>query len=142
MVVPFWRAAPPAAALDRFAEYGPPTGVSVFGFELLSVVLLSVLLYAAVRARSPARTCWAVAWAAMVGTLLLLPVYFVPTNLALLGRDLSLRQVPGELQAWYAWNWVRVGLAFVAVVFGCLALTVREPARQPTRRPSRHPHGR
>lgn len=30
--------------------------------------------------------------------------------------------VAGELRSWYAWNWVRTGLAFVAVVLGSIGL--------------------
>lgn len=67
----------------------------------------------------------------MVGTLLLLPIYFVGANLAMLTEGFPVQDVPGELSAWYAWNWARTGLALLATVLCGLAL--RGPASEPGR---------
>lgn len=126
VVVPSWRRLDPAAALAQFAKDGPMAGATLFPFEFASVVLVGVVLYAAVRRRSRAWPAWALSWACMVGTLVLLPAYFLAANDALVNGTLPLDQVSAALQSWYAWNWVRTGLAFVALFFGCVALGFRD----------------
>lgn len=120
VIVPHWRALDPAAFLSHFASYGPATGATLFPIEVASVVLLAAATYLS-RGRS-GQTPWALATAAMVGTLLLLPIYFVGANLALLEPGFPPAAVAGELAAWYGWNWVRTGLGMAATVLCTVAL--------------------
>ncbi|HKD96037.1 MAG TPA: DUF1772 domain-containing protein [Micromonosporaceae bacterium] len=122
VVVPMWRAMDPAAFLRQFATYGPLTGGTVFPFEVASVVLLGVAGYSATRRRLPSRLMWVLATACMIGTFVLLPVYFLHANLAMLRSDFPPQHVHSELAAWYRWNWVRTGLGLAAAVLSCVAL--------------------
>ncbi|HVV18447.1 MAG TPA: hypothetical protein VHF06_03375 [Pseudonocardiaceae bacterium] len=119
VVVPGWRAMAPAEFLRRFAVEGPVTGATVFPFEVASVVLL---VFVAVRCRG---VLWVLAAAAMVASLLLLPIYFVHANVALLDPAFPVGAVPGELTAWYRWDWARAGCGLVAAVLSGVALCRR-----------------
>lgn len=121
VVVPAWRAMDPAAFLAQFGTTGPATGATVFPFELAALVLFGVSGYSAVRARRPGRGAWCLATVCMLMTFALL-IYFVPTNLAMLDPAFPPHAVPGELAAWYRWDWVRVGAGIAATVLGCVAL--------------------
>jgi hypothetical protein len=114
----------PAAFLPHFAVYGPVTGATVFPFEIVSVLLLASTTYSTVKSRRAGRLAWALATASMVGTLVLLPIYFVPADLAMLNPSFPLQAVHAELTAWYRWNWLRTGLGIASAVLACVALTV------------------
>ena len=122
VVVPYWRSMDPGAFLGQFGTSGPALGATLFPFEVIATLGLAVITFVAVRRRSAARAWWAAATACMVGTLVLLPVYFVGANLAMLSEDFAAANVPGELAAWNAWNWVRTGLALAATVLCCIAI--------------------
>lgn len=123
VIVPYWLAMAPAAFLRQFAAYGPATGATVFPFEVASVLLLSITTYSTVTSRRPGRLTWALATAGMVGTFLLLPIYFVGANLAMLDPAFPLQAVHAELTTWYRWNWVRTGLGLASAALACHALT-------------------
>lgn len=125
VVVPHWRSMDPTAFLDHFGTYGPALGATLFPLEVISTLALAVTTFLAVRNRSIARAWWAAATACMVGTLVLLPVYFAGANVAMLSEDFSVENVPGELAAWNAWNWARTGLGLVAAVLCCIAIQRR-----------------
>jgi hypothetical protein len=122
VIVPNWRAMDPTAFLRHFATEGPVTGATVFPFEVASVILLCLAAYSAARNRRPGRLAWALAAASMVGTFVLLPIYFLPTNVAMLDPAFPPHAVPAELAAWYRWNWARTGLGLTAAVLACAAL--------------------
>lgn len=122
VIVPHWRALEPTAFLPHFAVYGPLIGSVQAPIEVVSALLLGICAVVS-RAGRPA---WTVASVAMVGTLVLLPIYFLPANFAMLDPGFPPGAVPGELTAWSAWNWVRVGLAVAAVVASCAALAARQ----------------
>lgn len=122
VIVPRWRAMDPAAFLAQFPIDGPATGATVFPFEIASVVLLCVTTYTTAKSHRPGRVAWALATAGMVGTLVLL-IYFVPANLAMLDPAFPPQAVPAELTSWYRWNWVRAGLGLVSAALTCIALT-------------------
>jgi hypothetical protein len=113
----------PVAFLSQFATYGPATGATVFPFEAASVVLLGITTYSAVKGHRPGRLAWALAVSCMVGTLLLVPIYFLDANLEMLDPAFPPRAVPAELTAWYRWNWLRTGLGLVSAALACIALT-------------------
>jgi hypothetical protein len=123
VIVPQWRAMDPAAFLRHFAMYGPATGATMFPFEVASAVLLAITTYSAVKSHRPGRLTWALATSAMIGTFVLLPIYFVPANLAMLDPAFSPQSVHAELTAWYYWNWIRAGLGLASAVLACIALT-------------------
>jgi hypothetical protein len=123
VIVPHWRAMDPAAFLPHFAIYGPATGATVFPFEVASVLLLGSATYSTVKSHRPGRLAWALATSAMVGTFLLLPIYFVGANLAMLDPAFPPQAVHAELTAWYHWNWVRTGLGLASATLACSALT-------------------
>lgn len=125
VTVPHWRSMDPAAFLAHFATSGPATGAVLFPIEVTSVLLLGITTYASIKGRRPGWIPWAMATAGMVGTIVLLPIYFAGANIALLDPDFPLQAVPGELTSWYRWNWVRTGLAVVATAVGCAALAAR-----------------
>ena len=131
VVVPHWRSMDPSAFLDHFGTYGPALGATLFPFEVISTLALAVTTFLAVRNRSVARGWWAAATACMVGTLVLLPIYFAGANVAMLSEDFSVENVPGELAAWNAWNWARTGLGLVAAVLCCFAIQRRPAASRP-----------
>jgi hypothetical protein len=124
VIVPTWRAMDPTVFLHQFGTSGPATGATVFPFELASVVLLGVTTYRSVKRRRPARLLWALATASMVGTVLLVPIYFWNANSALLDPGFPPRAVPAQLSAWYGWNWARTGLGVVAAGLSWAALAV------------------
>lgn len=128
VLVPYWRSMAPAAFFEYFGTYGPLTGATLFPVEIAATVLLGIVLYAALRGRSSGRFAWAVAWLCMAGTVLLLPVYFVEANTALLAAKTSPAGLEADLRSWYTWNWLRTGLAFLAVVAGVYAAGCRNPA--------------
>lgn len=133
VIVPHWRGMAPAAFLSEFANYGPVTGATVFPFEVASVLLLSMTTYSTVTSRRPGRLAWALATACMVGTFVLLPVYFVGANLAMLDPTFPPQAVHAELTAWYRWNWVRTGLGIASAALSCIALAAgrRENVTRP-----------
>ncbi|EID77386.1 hypothetical protein W59_24240 [Rhodococcus opacus RKJ300 = JCM 13270] len=73
----------PADFLHHFAVYGPVTGAAVFPFDLASTVMVAITTYSAVESHRPGRRAWTLATVGMVGTLLVLPIYFVDANLAI-----------------------------------------------------------
>ena len=123
VIVPHWREIDPAAFLSEFASSGPATGATVFPFEVASVLLLSMTTYSAVTNRRPGRVAWALATTCMVGTFVLLPIYFLGANLAMLDPAFPPRAVHAELTSWYRWNWIRTGLGLASAVLSCIALT-------------------
>ena len=122
VIVPTWRAMDPAVFLHQFGTSGPATGATVFPFEIASVLLLGITTYRTVKRRRPARLVWATATASMVGTLLLVPAYFLHANAAMLDPDFPPQSVPAALTAWNAWNWARTGLGLVAAALSWAAL--------------------
>ncbi len=128
VIVPYWRDMDPAAFLTHFGKAGPVTGATLFPIELASTLLLGTVLYSAVKGRRRGRLAWGLAGSCMAGTVLLLPIYFLGANTAMLTQSIPLDQVGAELKSWYAWNWVRTGLAFLAVIFSCLGLGHRSRA--------------
>jgi hypothetical protein len=122
VVVPHWRSMDPSAFLEQFATSGPALGATLFPFEVISTLGLAVTTFLAVRNRSAGRAWWAAATACMVGTLVLLPIYFAGANVAMLSEDFSAANVLGELAAWNAWNWARTGLGLVAAMLCCIAI--------------------
>jgi hypothetical protein len=133
VIVPHWRAMDPAAFLTHFASYGPATGATVFPFEVASVLLLGSTTYWTARNHRPGLLAWALATSCMVGTFLLLPIYFVGANLAMLDPAFPLQAVHGELAAWYRWNWVRAGLGLISAALSCIALTASRGQNATTR---------
>ena len=75
----------------------------------------------------------------MLGTFLLLPIYFLPTNLALLDPAFPPQAVHSELTAWYRWNWIRAGLGIASAAAACIAL-VASRRGQPTTQTSTANH--
>lgn len=131
VIVPFWRSGGPQEALDRFAAHGPVTGATLFPIEMLSVVLLGVIAAGTWRRRQAGRVAWTVAFVAMVGTVLLLPVYFLGANDLLLTRSVTGPDVDALLATWHAWNWGRTVLALVATVACCAAARPRTANGRP-----------
>jgi uncharacterized membrane protein len=113
----------PAAFLPHFATSGPATGAVLFPIEVTAVLTLGATTYASIYRRGPGRIPWALATASMAGTVALLPIYFARANIAMLDPAFPVQAVPGELTAWYRWNWVRTGLALAATALSCVALT-------------------
>jgi hypothetical protein len=126
----------PGAFLPHFAIYGPATGATVFPFEVASVLLLGASTYSTTKSRRPGRLAWAMATSAMIGTFLLLPIYFLPANVAMLDPDFPHQAVAAELTAWYRWDWVRAGLGLAAATVACIALTAERGPKPTASRPS------
>jgi len=122
VVVRQWQSMDPATFLTHFRTYGPATGATLFPIEVASVLLLGRTTYSTIKRRGPRGSVWACATGCMVGTVLLLPIHFARANRALLDPDFPLQEVPRELTAWYAWNWLRTGLALLASGLACTAL--------------------
>lgn len=122
VLVPYWRSMEPAAFSGYFGTYGPLTGATLFPAEIAATVLLGIVLYAALRTRSSGRLAWVLAWLSMAATVLLLPLYFAAANTALLAANTSPAGLEAELASWYAWNWLRTGLAFLALVAAAVAV--------------------
>lgn len=122
VIVPGWRAMSPETFQQRFTAMGPATGLTVFPFEVASMLALGAVACRAIRHRRPDRIAWALAAGCMAGTLVTL-VYFVPTNLALLHGSYPLAALPGVLTGWYRVNWVRTGLGLAAAVLAGMART-------------------
>lgn len=122
VIVPSWRAMEPMAFLHHFGTYGPATGGTVFPFELASLLLLGITTYSTVKRHRPGRLAWVLATSGMVGTLLLVPIYFWQANLALLDPSFPPQAVPVALTAWYRWNWARTGLGLASAILAWAAL--------------------
>ncbi|MGH4025974.1 MAG: DUF1772 domain-containing protein [Pseudonocardiaceae bacterium] len=129
VLVPHWLELDPAEFFAHFKKYGPATGATLFPIELLATLLLGVVLVSAVRGRSRGRLAWGIALSGMVGTVLLLPIYFLGANDALLSRAVPLQEVGSAIRSWYLWNWVRTGLALLAVISSCVALGAADSRR-------------
>lgn len=125
VIVPYWLSVDPATFLAHFRKYGPILGATLFPIELASTTLLGIVLYSAAKGRQNNRFAWGLAWSCMVGTLLLLPIYFLNANATMLSQNTSLDRAETELQSWYIWNWIRTALAFLAVISGCLTAGYR-----------------
>ncbi len=125
VIVPQWQAMEPAAALTSFTTYGPAMGAVLFPISVLAVVLLGLVVYSTVRSGEPGRFVWIGALLCMAATFLLLPLYFADANDMFTSRTIAEDDVAGELRSWYAWNWARTGLAFLAVVLGCIGFGYR-----------------
>jgi Domain of unknown function (DUF1772) len=125
VIVPSWRAMEPAAFLTTFATYGPAMGATLFPIELLAVILLALVVYSTMRIGGPGRLVWGGALLCMIATILLVPLYFAGANNGFLSRTIAENAVAHELRSWYAWNWVRTGLAFLAVVLGSVGFMYR-----------------
>jgi hypothetical protein len=132
VVVPHWRAMDPAAFLARFATEGPITAATVFPFELAAAVLLGITAYRAAKNHRRRRTAWVLATVSILGSLALIPMYFLPANLAMLDPAFPVQAVPAELTTWYAWNWVRTGFGLASAILACIALSGCGPL-QPVR---------
>jgi hypothetical protein len=122
VTVPQWRSMDAVAFGTQFATSGPATGAVLFPIEVASVLLLGRAAYSTIKARHPARLPWTLATAAMVGTVLLLPLYFAGANLAMLDPTFPPQSISAELTTWYRWNWIRTGLALAGTVLTCAAL--------------------
>ncbi|WP_372661898.1 anthrone oxygenase family protein [Amycolatopsis kentuckyensis] len=120
VVVPSWRAAPPEVFLTRFATEGPVTGLTVFPFELASLIFLGITTYTAAKHHRPVRL-WAAATACLAGTFALLLLYFVPADSALLDPAFPPGEVASALTTWNAVNWVRTGLALAGAALAGIA---------------------
>jgi len=129
VLVPHWLELDPAEFLAHFKKYGPATGATLFPIELLATLLLGIVLVSAIRSRSRGRLAWGIAVSSMVGTVLLLPIYFLGANDALLSRTVPLYEVGSAIRSWYLWNWVRTGLAMLAVISSCVALGAADSRR-------------
>lgn len=124
VTVPRWRRLDPAAFRAHFARSGPATGAVLFPIEVASTVLLGRAAIEATKNGGPGRRAWTLATSGMVGTLILLPVYFVRANVALLDPAFPPEAVPAELAVWSRWNWLRTGLALGATAISCIAATM------------------
>ena len=113
-VVPAWRSMEPTEFQSHFSTRGPALGATLFPIELASVGLLVKATVSAVKDCRPNRWRWLAAAGCMVGTVLLLPLHFAGANRAMLNEDFPPADVNAELGAWYAWNWLRTGLALAA----------------------------
>jgi hypothetical protein len=122
VTVPHWREMDPQAFLQHFATSGPATGAVLFPIEVASVLLLGYTTYTNLRRGRPGRHVWALATASMVGTVVLLPVYFAGANTAMLDPAFPPETVRAELAAWYRWNWLRTGLGLTATALSGVAL--------------------
>jgi len=131
VIVPTWRAMDPVDFLHHFGTSGPATGATLFPFELASVLLLGITTYRTVRHRRPARRVWALATASMVGSLLLVPIYFWRANVAMLDPGFPPQAVPATLTAWYGWNWARTGLGLIAAALAWAAHDASETRSVP-----------
>lgn len=124
VLVPLWQSMDTSAFLTHFRTSGPATGATLFPIELASVGLLAATSYGSHKHHQPGRLGWSIATGCMIGTILLLPIHFIQANQALLDPDFPVGEVPAELSAWHAWNWVRTGLAVLASGLAVQALTV------------------
>lgn len=114
VIVPLWRAMSPVEFLHRFGGSGPVTGATVFPFEAVSMVTLTIVAY------STRRAVWVLAALAMLGTLILLPLYFAPADLGLLRPGFPTHAVAGALAVWSRWNWLRTALGLTAAVLATI----------------------
>jgi hypothetical protein len=69
----------------------------------------------------------------VAATVVLLPVYFIGANVALLDPTFPVPAVPAALADWNSWNWLRTGLGVLAAVLACGA-TVRADIATTTER--------
>jgi hypothetical protein len=133
VIVPGWRAMGPAESLAAFRAQGPVLGATIFPFELAATVVQSASAIRAFRAGAPGRLLWAGAASAVAATVVLLPVYFIGANVALLDPTFPVPAVPAALADWNSWNWRRTGLGVLAAVLACGA-TVRADIATTTER--------
>jgi uncharacterized membrane protein len=127
VVVPSWQAVPPAVFLRHFSTWGPATGATVFPFEIAATGLLILSTRTALATRQRSRWLWGMALLAMLGTLVLLPVYFVGADLAMLPSTFPAARVRPELVTWSRWNELRTALALTAAVLAAVAAAVSAP---------------
>lgn len=116
VLVDSWRHMEPAALVDWFSIYAPMMGAVQAPTEVLAVALTLAVTIAALKGdgERTQTSLWFFALVLLVGTLILLPVYFVEANTNLIEKTIDLSQVPDEVERWWFWNWIRTGLTLCA----------------------------
>ncbi len=129
VLVGSWRQMEPPAVVDWFSNYAAMLGGVQAPIEVLAIVFIGVAAFERRDVRTES-TLLFLAGALLVGTLLLLPVYFVGANTALIEKTIPLSEVAAEIDRWRAWNWFRTTLSLGATILILIAMG-RGPHRVP-----------
>ena len=116
----YWSSLPPADFLAWFAVNNRFVAISVPVIVLPTLIGLIGSL--AVGWHSPDRLWWGLSTICIVIVLVLTVAYFVPTNTAFSSGTMSVNAVSDKLNQWIMLHYFRIGFAFLAAVFGCIAI--------------------
>jgi hypothetical protein len=122
LLVGYWRSLPAEEFLVWFGRYEPAL-VAFFGPLQTGGLLLSLLaVFAYAFPKRPGFGELAVSAALSIVVIGLYLAYFDDVNGAFVKGTFPLAEVPGELERWSRWQWVRTGVGFAAFVMALLAL--------------------
>ncbi len=117
----YWRSLPPAEFL---AWYGKNVQFVSNAIPLIVVPAFIGLIGAVVVSWSEAsiRNLWLVSCLLIVIVAIMTFSYFVPANTAFANGDIAVAEVQAKLNQWIMIHYVRIGLAMLAAIFGCIAM--------------------
>lgn len=118
VLVPSWRAMDSDRFLEWFGEHGPTLGRTLFPLDIAGTVFTVHAFLGARKGPAKRRWLWGLASLCSGATVGLLPLYFAGANTRLLNKTIAGSDVTTELAAWSRWQWLRTGLAGLAVVCG------------------------
>ncbi|MEM7169842.1 MAG: DUF1772 domain-containing protein [Pseudomonadota bacterium] len=127
VIVDSWGQMEPAAAVDWFATYGRRLGLVMAPMGGLAMIFSLIAFISTVRSKddSKGKLVWLFASTCAVGTMVLLPLYFVEANTLFFDKTIALTQVPDEVHRWTTWNLVRAGLSIAATALILIGLVGR-----------------
>ncbi|WP_437286191.1 hypothetical protein [Sorangium sp. So ce406] len=114
-VAPGFSSMRPGEFLDWFAVHGPEMGMTLFPFNVGGTVMCGYNLLIAIKEKQR-RLPWGLATVCMVGTLVMLPLYFARANAAFIGKKIDIQEVPAGITSWSSWQWGRTGLSLMAAI--------------------------
>jgi len=121
----------PDKFLDWFGAHGPTLGRTLFPLDVAGTLFAVRAFVGAPQSPAPRRRLWGLASLCSGAAVLLLPVYFARANMRMLRKTITGSEVTTELAAWARWQWLRTGLALLAVVCGGWGLRHAETNHTP-----------
>lgn len=116
----YWRSLPPAEFLDWFAannHFISNTNSIIFLPTLIGLIGSIWLSWG-----GSSFKLWAACGLCIVIIAVMTFAYFVPTNNAFASKSIEVAATTAKLNQWIMIHYVRIALAMLAAVFGCIAL--------------------
>lgn len=117
----YWRSLPPAEFLEW---YGKNVQFVSNAIPIIVVPAFIGLIGAVWASWSVAsvRNLWFVSCLLFIIVAIMTFAYFVPANTAFANSDIAVADVTAKLNQWVTIHYVRIGLAMLSAIFGCIAM--------------------